>query len=72
MTNKQMALCNGIIHSASLTAGAAGGGMAQVVRSDRLGDYSDPSRLWHSLLGRCLELHWIILQHRLLVPVELR
>ena len=31
MTNKQMALCNGIIHSASLTAGAAGGGMAQVV-----------------------------------------
>ena len=29
MTNKQMALCNGIIHSASLTAGAAGGGMAQ-------------------------------------------
>ena len=36
MTNKQMALCNGIIHSASLTAGAAGGGMAQVVGSDRL------------------------------------
>lgn len=31
MTNKQMALRNGIIHSASLTAGAAGGGMAQVV-----------------------------------------
>lgn len=29
MTNKQMALCNGIIHSASLTVGAAGGGMAQ-------------------------------------------
>lgn len=36
MTNKQMALCNGIIHSASLAAGAVGGGMAQMMGSDRL------------------------------------
>ena len=35
MTNKQMALCNGIIHSASLAAAAAVGTTAQIPLSDR-------------------------------------
>ena len=36
MTNKQKALCNGIIHSASLAAGAIGAGLAQVPGSDNV------------------------------------
>lgn len=36
MTNREKALCNGIIHSASLAAAAVGGGLAQVPTSDNL------------------------------------
>lgn len=36
MTNEQKTLCNGIIHSASLAAGAVGAGLAQVPGSDNM------------------------------------
>lgn len=36
MTNKEMRLCSGIIHSSSLAAAAVGGGLAQVPTSDNL------------------------------------
>ena len=36
MTNREMGLCNGIIHSASAAAAAVGGGLAQVPTSDNL------------------------------------
>lgn len=36
MTGKETALCNGIIHTASLAAGAIGAGLAQVPTSDNL------------------------------------
>lgn len=36
MTNTEIALCNGIIHTASLAAGAVGAGLAQVPCSDNL------------------------------------
>lgn len=36
MTNKEIALCNGIIHTASVSAAAVGAGMAQVPGSDNL------------------------------------
>lgn len=34
MTRKERAICNGIIHSASIAAGGVGGGLAQVPFSD--------------------------------------
>lgn len=36
MTNKQIGLCNGIIHSASVAAGAVGGGLSQIPLSDNM------------------------------------
>ena len=36
MTSREKALCNGIIHSASLSAGGIGAGLAQVPGSDSL------------------------------------
>lgn len=36
MSGKELALCNGIIHFASLAATAAGGGLAQIPGSDNL------------------------------------
>ena len=34
MTSREFKLCNGIIHSASVAAGAIGGGLAQIPGSD--------------------------------------
>lgn len=36
MTSREVGLCNGIIHSASVAAAAIGGGLAQVPASDSL------------------------------------
>lgn len=36
MTNKEIALCNSIIHSASVSAGAVGAGLAQIPCSDNV------------------------------------
>lgn len=36
MTNKEIGLCNGIIHSASAATAVIGGGLAQVPTSDNL------------------------------------
>ena len=36
MTDREKVLCNGIIHTASLAAGAVGAGLAQVPGSDNL------------------------------------
>ena len=36
MTSREIGLCNGIIHSASVAAAAIGGGLAQVPTSDNL------------------------------------
>lgn len=36
MTSREISLCNGIIHSASVAAAAVGGGLAQVPLSDNL------------------------------------
>lgn len=36
MTGKEIALCNGIIHSASASTAVIGGGLAQIPLSDRL------------------------------------
>lgn len=36
MTSRETVLCNGIIHSASVTAAAVGGGLAQLPTSDNV------------------------------------